>query len=321
MNYQRRDIDRNILPVKRQPTLKAILQFLFIYPGLLLTHIVFAVEYKVAVTAYNGTAAAYKKWNATVEYLTQKIPEHTFKLVPVVSLNELTASTGKNMFDFVLTNPSTYIEQTTYYGTKAIATLNNKRANTAQDRFGSVIFVHASNDEITDLKSLRNRTIMVVSKSAFGGWRIAWQELLKQGINPYKDLKDLLYTKNTVQTEVVHAVLSGKVDAGVVRTDLLERMESDGKLDMRYLRVVNNKDIKGFPFFLSTDLYPEWAFTTVKNTPNNVVQQVQNVLFSMPGNSQAAITGKYVGWLPAKDYNSVKQLMKQLEVGPYAAKK
>ena len=159
---------------------------------------------------------------------------------------------------------------------------------------------------------------MGVSEPAFGGWRVAWLEMLEQGFDPYKELKSLHFAQNNTQEEVVWAVRDGKVDAGVVRTDLLERLEAQGKIDMRYFRVINNKDLKTFPFFLSTKLYPEWAFVAMKTVPKEVMQQVQQTLQAILSTSVAAQKGKYVGWLTPEDYCPVQVLMQKLKVGPYA---
>jgi len=278
----------------------------------------YAAEYKVAVRAHHGIETAYKEWQATITYLSEQLPEHTFILKPIISLDEITTAAGRGEYDFVLTNPSSYIEVSKIYHAKALLTLNNKRANTAQDRFGSVIFTHAGNENIMKLDDLKGKTLMAVSESAFGGWRVAWLELLKNNLDPYVDLKSVVFPDKPVQQQVVYAVLKGEVNAGVVRTDQLERMEAAGKIDMRYLRILNNKNVEGFPFFLSTDLYPEWVIAAMKNVPANVSLRVTQVLLSIKSQHPAAQAGKYVGWKPALNYDSVENLMQELKVGPFA---
>ena len=279
---------------------------------------VWATDYKVAVRAHKGIKGAIKKWSPTLAELSSQLKPHTFTLVPIVKLDEISERAAKADFDFVLTNPSSYVEIEQSYGGHVLATLNNKRANTAQSRFGSVIFTHARNTHIVSIHDLENKTLMVVSKPAFGGWRVAWLEMLEQGFDPVKNLKSLKFTESRTQPEVVHAVLDGKVDAGVVRTDQLERLEAAGKIDMRYLRVINNKDVREFPFFLSTKLYPEWAFAALKHVSEKEAKKVSEVLLSISEESQAAVKGKYIGWITPKDYTPVKQLMQRLKVGPYA---
>ena len=239
-------------------------------------------------------------------------------VVPILSLNEITAAAGRGEFDFLLTNPSSYVEIEELHKAKILATLNNRRANSAQSRFGTVIFTHARNKNIYELNDLKGRALMAVAEPAFGGWRVAWYEMKKNGIDPYSDLKTLVFAENNTQPEVVYAVRDQQVDVGVVRTDQLERMEADGKIDMRYFRILNNKNEKGFPFFLSTSLYPEWAFAALKDTDGELAQDVKRVLTSIEKNSAAAMAGRYVGWIEPLDYSSVRELMKDLEVGPYA---
>ena len=292
----------------------------FLFSGLLFSWPAIAAEYKVVARAHQGIDYAREQWQPTIDYLNNKIPQHKFILYPLVSLAEITERVGKKEFDFILTNPSSYVEISELYGAKVIATLNNKRADTAQSRFGSVIFTHVRNEDIISIRDLKNKRLIAVSESAFGGWRVAWLEMLKENFDPYTDLKALLFAKGKTQPEVVEAVFNGSADAGVVRTDLLERMEESGKIDLRYFRVLAHKDVDGFPFFLSTDLYPEWAFSASESVPEDLSIKVQNVLFSISPESAPANKGKYVGWLPPSDYSRVKELLEKLNIVPFTDK-
>jgi len=152
-----------------------------------------ASEYKVAVRALRGLDAAIIQWQPTLDYLSKKIPKHKFILVPILSLSEITVKSGRGDFDFVLTNPSSYVEIKTLHEAQILATLNNKRANTAQDEFGTVIFTHANNETIFSIKDLKNKTVMAVSEHAFGGWRVAWLEMLNNNFDPYKKFKRITF--------------------------------------------------------------------------------------------------------------------------------
>lgn len=285
---------------------------------LLFNSTVYATDYIIAVRAHRGIDFAIKQWTATIDVLNKKLSPHTFSLKPIISLNEISLAAKRGEFDFVLTNPSSFIEIKQLYGAKALATLNNKRENTAQHSFGSVIFTRVENTFIENIKDLKGKTFMAVSQPAFGGWRVAWLEMLEQGFDPYKELKSLSFSKNKTQEEVVWAVRDGKVDAGVVRTDQLERLEAQSKIDMRYFRIINNKDIKSFPFFLSTKLYPEWAFVAMSSVSIELMQQVQQILHAISSTSIAAQNGNYIGWVTPRDYSPVQALMQKLKVGPYA---
>ncbi|NOY61984.1 MAG: phosphate/phosphite/phosphonate ABC transporter substrate-binding protein, partial [Gammaproteobacteria bacterium] len=283
--------------------------FLILLLSLLLTVELKAEEYQVAVRAHHGIEEATQQWQPTIDTLNEQIKGHHFSLLPIINLKEISARAARKEFDFLLTNPSSFVETKQLHGAKALATLNNKRANTGQDRFGSVVFTHAKNVDILTFSDLEDKSLMVVSEQAFGGWRIAWLEMLEQGFDPKNKLKHLKFAKSRTQAEVVYAVINGSVDAGVVRTDLLERLEASRKIDMRYVRVLNNKDVKTFPFFLSTKLYPEWVFSALKHIPDRFSKQVADVLLSISKESQAALAGKYMGWIRPKDYTSVQKLM------------
>ena len=284
-----------------------------------MTSTLIAGEYKIAVRAHHGIEVAIKQWQSTIDVISKKIPKHTFTLLPIISLKEITARAEKGDFQFVLTNPSSYVELAELFGAEGLVTLNNKRANTAQSRFGSVIFTHVRNEKILSINDLEDKVLMAVSDSAFGGWRVAWLEMLEQGFEPTRKLKKLMFTENKIQPEVIKAVKNGVADAGVVRTDLLERMEAAGEIDMRYFRIINNKNIEKFPFFISTKLYPEWAFAGMQSVAPELKNKVRKALLGISSESNAAKSGKYIGWLPSLDYSSVKNLMLKLKVGPFSS--
>lgn len=282
--------------------------------ALLLCQTAMAAEFTIAVRAQRGIEEAAAQWQATADYLGQQLPEHTFRLRPIVGLEEISTVAGRGDAGFVITNPASFIELRDRYGASALATLNNRRADTAQSRFGAVIFTHVKNEQIVTLRDLRGKRVMAVAESAFGGWRVAWREMQRQGIDPRRDFKALLFAGG-IQDDVVYAVRDGRADVGVVRTDQLERMEAARLIDMRYFRVINNQDVREFPFFLSSPLYPEWPFVAMKGVPAAVTQQVQEALLRLPADSPAARQGKYVGWIRPLDYAPVVALLKGLNVG------
>jgi hypothetical protein len=157
--------------------------------------VLIAGEYKVAVRAHHGLKDAHRQWQPTIDALSKSLPKHSFVLLPIVSLNEISRRVAQHEFAFVLTNPSSYVELESLYGAKALVTLNNKRANKAQDSFGSVIFTHVKYKDILSIEDMKGKTLMAVSEPAFGGWRVAWLEMLNHGFDPYSDLKNWFLLK------------------------------------------------------------------------------------------------------------------------------
>jgi diguanylate cyclase (GGDEF)-like protein/PAS domain S-box-containing protein len=120
---------------------------------------------------------------------------------------------------------------------------------------------------------------------------------------------------------VVYAVRGGKVDAGTVRTDTLERMADEGAIDLADFRVINQAPTlagSGFPFLRSTPLYPEWPFAALASTPEELSQTVAIALMSMPLDSEAARASVSAGWGVPLNYQPVHDLLKRLRTGIYA---
>lgn len=271
---------------------------------------------RIALRAHSGEDQAYIKWSATADYLNKAIPGYRFELVPFVNNSALLQAVSQGGFDFVLTNPSAYVELEKRYGAKSLATLVNKRQGRGYMQFGSVIFTRADRQDINGLKDIKNKSFMAVDETGFGGWRIAWQELLRNGIDPLRDLSELRFAGG-LQESVVFAVRDAKVDVGSVRTDMLERMAERRLIDLSGFKILGKKDQRDFPFLLSTGLFPEWSFAKTATTDNRLAVHVSQALRSIPSGSKAAMDGKYVGWVQSLDYTPVEDLMKELRVGPY----
>ena len=91
----------------------------------------------------------------------------------------------------------------------------------------------------TALKILKGNPSWEVDETSLGGWRVAWREFKEKGVDPYRDFAALKFGRT--HDDVVYAVRDGIVDAGTVRTDIIERMTQDGKIEMSRLHVINLK--------------------------------------------------------------------------------
>ena len=271
---------------------------------------------KIGLRANRGAELAIKRWQPTADYLSETIPEHTFVLVPFEINSLLNQAVSRSEFDFVFTNPASHIEQKMRYGVSAIATLINKREGKAYSQFGSVILARADRNDITSFHDLKGKIFMGVDEQGFGGWRMAYRELLEKDVDPYKDFR-LLSFGGGIQQNVVFAVRDGAVDAGSVRTGMLERMAQRGEIQLETFKVLEPKNTKGFDFYHSSRLYPEWPFAKLTHTSDDLAEQVATALYKLTPESEAAKLGRYMGWAVPLDYEPVNELLKELGVGPY----
>lgn len=273
-------------------------------------------QIRVGVMAVRGIEQTRQKWQPTIDYLSTNIPGYNFQLVPLKfdNIEELIVN---EQVDFVLPNPGMYVELEWTYGVRRIATLQNLRLGKPYTQFGAVIFRHRDRNDIQELKDLKGKKFMAVSEIAFGGWQMACETLEKAGINAHRHFKELKFGGS--HDAVVYAVLYGSVDAGTVRTDTLERMAQEGKIELEDFVILNSQEQHGgeFPFALSTQLYPEWPFAMMPNTDSELAEKVAVTLIEMPSSAQAATLGKYQGWTIPANYQSVHDTLRHLKVRPY----
>ncbi|MFT5699647.1 MAG: ABC-type phosphate/phosphonate transport system substrate-binding protein [Desulforhopalus sp.] len=118
---------------------------------------------------------------------------------------------------------------------------------------------------------------MAVAEKSFGGWQVSWRYLKDKGIDPHHDFKKLLFGGH--HETVVIAVINGDVDAGCVRTETLEQMVTEYKINFHDIAVLDPQvQDSQFPFLQTTQLYPEWPLakaqhTTVQSWPRRSLWQ------------------------------------------------
>ena len=269
----------------------------------------------VGVLAHRGVNACTEIWNPTIHYLNERIPEYEFHLLPL-DLASMSEAVEQGRVDFILTNPGNYVELERRYNITRIATLRNLRQGKPYTLFGSVIFVRSDRTDIQTLADLKNKSFGAVDKAAFGGFQMAWRELKDAGIDPFADFSSLLFL-GFPQDNTVLSVRDGKIDAGTVRTNILERMAAEGRIQIEDFRVLHQQDSEKFPFRHSSRLYPEWAFAKTRSSSDKLAETVAIALMNMDDGDPAAIAGNYAGWTVPLNYRPVHELFIDLEIGPY----
>ena len=269
---------------------------------------------RIGVLAKRGAEQALSQWQPTAEYLSEKVTGHHFEIVPL-DFAAIGPAVAEGRVDFVLANSAIYVEFEKLYGASRIATLRNIDHGGGYTQFGGVIFTRSDRDDINSLKSIVGKRFAAVESNSLGGFLMGWRELASAGINPYEDTQlSFVGTHDAV----VYAVLDGIADAGTVRTDTLERMAEEGKVDLARIKVINPQHYPNFEYLISTRLYPEWPIAKLKHTSEELSHDVATALLEMPPDCCAAKQAHIVGWTVPRNYQPVHDLMRELHVGPYA---
>ncbi len=269
-------------------------------------------QVKIGVLAKRGAPKCMQKWGATAQYLSEKLGTPV-KIVPL-KFEAIKPSVSGGKVDFVLANSAFYVELEKEFDCRAVSTLINSRKGNALSEFGGVIIVR-KDSPINTLEDIRGKKFMVVKKSSFGGAQMAWRLMKDNGIDPETDCAEFMFGNK--HDNVVLAVKNGACDAGSVRSDTLERMADEGKIDLGDFRVIHQvKD--DFPFVHSTRLYPEWPMAATAATDAGLAQKVADALQAMQSSDTAAQTAKIVGWAPPADYSSVRECLTVIQYGAFA---
>lgn len=270
---------------------------------------------RIGVLANRGNEEALRRWQPTADYLNLYVQGTSFVIVPL-DFEEVFKTVERGDVDFVIANSGNYVEMEVRFGVSRIVTLKNLRNGVVCKYFGGVIFTRADRTDIQSIKDLKGKTFLAVDERSLGGWQMAWREIKEEGLDPYKDFASLKFSGT--HDPVVYAVRDGKVDAGTVRTDLFERVASEGKIDLTQFRILNSKPkTSDFPFMRSTRLYPEWPMAKLRHTSDDVAQRVASALLNMPADSAAAKACESAGWTVPLDYSTVHECYRELRISPY----
>jgi len=269
-------------------------------------------EYKIGVLAKRGAITCMEEWDATAKYLSEKLGTE-FAIIPL-KFEAIEPAVKEGTVDFLLVNSAFYVEMEKKYGMYAVASLVNSIAGKAVKDFAGVVFVK-NDSSIQELSQLKGKQFMCVQFSSFGGCQMAQRLLLENGIDPKKDFSAFL--EGGTHDNVVLAVKNGSVDAGTVRSDTLERMAEEGKIEISEFRILHKME-DDFPFLHSTQLYPEWPMAATAKTDKALAEKVAEALMAMPADSAAAKSAKIAGWAKPMGYDSVVECLKSIKYGIFA---
>jgi two-component system sensor histidine kinase TtrS len=268
---------------------------------------------RIGVLNHRSESITFKTWQATADYLTAQLPPHQFVIIPI-AFSDIDEMVARHHVDFILVNPSLYIELAIRHGVLPIATLNKRIGKHHYNQFASVIFTLKNNQQRQNLQDLKGCQLAAVDPHSFGGFQMAWYLLEKSGINLYQDLAGVTFTGS--HDAVVAAVLHGQVDVGIVRSGILEKLAATGAIQLEHIHIINPQSLKHFPYYHSTALYPEWPLSKLSDTSPTLALQVAVTLLHM-STQNSADSQHHIGWSVPSDYSLVQTALRALDQLPY----
>ena len=270
---------------------------------------------RIGVLAFRGAERARQDWQPHAAYLAEKLAPLRFEVVPL-TLQEFAPAIAAKRIDLVVTNTGHYVELEVGGAISRIATMRIAGPEGPVDRFGGTAITRADRTDMNSYADLRGKRLAVPDTQGFGGWQVHLREARAANIDLERDPAEVLELQ--AQDKVVAAVIAGRVDAGFVRSDLVESMAVAGKLDITRIKVLGERKSAGFPYRHSTQLYPHWPFAKLDHVPDELTRGLLIALLSLPADHPAARAAGIHGWTLPQNYQTVHELFLEFRLGPYA---
>lgn len=252
------------------------------------------------------TAGQWAPWAGRLEATLAGTRVRLRALTPQRMDAELRART----LDFVITNPGHYVLLESRHGATRIATQLTDAMTDPAHAVGSALVVRADSPVRTSAE-LRGRSVAAVAGDAFGGFRVMAAEWIGAGIDVEAGDVRMRFT-GFPMTRVIDAVTAGEADAGILRACLLEHLEREGRVAPGRLRVIERREAPGGACAVSSPLYPGWALAAMPDVPAETARRVALAVLSMPEDASGS------RWSVPADYQRVHEVLRTLEVEPYA---
>jgi len=283
-----------------------------IFPFLLLISAVLSGQtLTLGVFTYRSPEKILKEYQPIADHISRELKMNV--IVKPLSQEELERGVSKGEIDIIATNPTHYLSlQKQMKTTGAIATLVKRYGTVITPYLGGVIIARSNDANIRSLSGLRGKTIAIPGKTFLGGYQTQAYELLKAGIDANKDVTTV---KLKDHKAVVHALLEGKVDAGFIRSGILEEMISEKKLKAHDIFVLHEQKSTYFPLKISTDLYSEWAIVASRKLN---IETVSKIAVALYGYKNSKIGNDVIAsfTIPG-DYANIDALARTLRIPPY----
>lgn len=268
----------------------------------------------IGVLSHRGDTATAISWGITAEYLTQQLPNYNFIVVPL-DFDEIEQKIINRDIHFLLVNPSIYVVMEVRHRIRRIATLNRVINNDYFNQFGGVLFTKKSHSNIQHVNDVKGKHLLAVDPTSLGGYQMIIKELVDNGLKPESDLT-ISYAG--IHDDVVMGILNDKADIGTVRTGILESMQQSGLIDLNDIHIINQKLDDGFKQLHSTQLYPEWPFSKLPHTSDELAQNVAIALMKMPHiKTVNGVKSFQSRWTIPLEYQPVHKILQSLRLAPY----
>jgi len=259
-----------------------------------------------------GSVEAMLRWQPTLSWLQNQIPNTEFRLHPY-SLPEIESAVKQQSVDLIITNPGQAVSLGRQYSLSGMATLISQRGD-GTHVIGSALIVRADSkyQHVLDVSTLK---MAAVANNAFGGYLAMELEIQKKGINSATFFEHVSFLGFPIDN-IIYQLRDGYFEAAIMPVCQLEKMLEEGVIEPGTLRILGDVSPSNFTCAVSTELYPNWSIAKTSKLSNQLAKQITNALFALPNDHSANIASESLGWNPPISQLSVDQLYRDLDIHP-----
>ena len=242
-------------------------------------------QVRVGVDIRMGYQSCLNSWIPVGEYLSREIPEYRFTIVPIASHEDLVRVLEKDAVEFVSLDPAMELMVQDRFGVVPLATIvesitGEKLLHTPETASNGAMIRRTERKEIKTIRDIRGLRVAAVKPWSLTGWIAHWGLLVDHGIQPEKDLQQVIFVGTHGQ--VVKSVLDGTADVGVLDADMLCYLGKYQRIPKNALHVFNQEG-KAVPLVLgqfesSTAAYPGRFFSKMPTVSDELAKRVMNVI-------------------------------------------
>ncbi|MBE9516373.1 MAG: PhnD/SsuA/transferrin family substrate-binding protein [Proteobacteria bacterium] len=265
-------------------------------------------ELTLLVNAPRSPVKAQKKWSGVAQHLSRAVGEKINIVAVPPGKTELHARMGKT--DIMIINPVMSTLVAHRYNGKMLATV--KRNSGA--KFGGVI-LSKKGSGIIKAADLRGKNIMTYKKASAAAYAFQMYHLKTRGVVE-SDFASMRVAKR--QDDIVLAVRAGVVDAGFVKTGLLEAMAKEGKIRLEEFEIIDAQAV-GYANVHSTTLYPEWYLLATSSKGKKHAAGLAQAALSMSVDNSAAKKAKIKGFVKPLSRKNLDKMLRSMHLPPFDA--
>lgn len=247
---------------------------------------------------------------ATLDHLRDTFPFERFLLEYSDNKNFKDSFSVQKGLLFI-TDALTFAELSQKYGAWAFAAMKHPLAKDAEHSSGAVFIAKADRKDISSLKDLEGASVIATEPGFSPSYPMAIRELERV----FGDKQIFQSTKLIASPveQVVHEILAGKADVGIIDSCLLEGMVERGNIPKNSIKVIGTKGGSDLKCFHSTDLYPGWVFAVAYPRNKMDVSEIQGIANMVEALKSVPQLNTTMEWTTPTDNAEILELKNSLD--------